>query len=429
MKCDSSPGPITSAVKKVHSDILCEYDTALQPGPVVDVTVELFVRRAKVVKTVCRGREGPLQRWTDRFLQWDPALYDNVQDIQLSSEEIWVPPIVSVSTLPWEREDDNQAEALPWPAVCHVRHDGAVTCSSAFDMGGACVVSFFYWPHTEASCAAFVGTDFRTDKNISVSFYNESAQAELSSYIPDSNWVVTEVKRESFTFSDDMNAMTYQFQLHARGALIMTSLLGPAVVLSLLMLVSFCLPAHSYCRLGLCCCSVFGTALASSLLFETLPPYNGPDPVIVKFYSGLLALSAIAIILPLIINIMVPQSRKTPVAPRWLYSFQSWLTNSLPGKIWLHLLFMTPHQSGDIPAPGQWEEDRSQDEPRQDDAPSYIRQREKYDGLGPHRIWSFASSFLNRSMFCLFLFTSVSFCLVLVHSMTMYEDVDFGYID
>lgn len=35
-----------------------------------------------------------LQHWTDEFLQWDPACFDNITQISLPAESIWVPDIL-----------------------------------------------------------------------------------------------------------------------------------------------------------------------------------------------------------------------------------------------------------------------------------------------------------------------------------------------
>lgn len=34
------------------------------------------------------------QHWTDEFLRWDPARFDNVTQISLPVESIWVPDIL-----------------------------------------------------------------------------------------------------------------------------------------------------------------------------------------------------------------------------------------------------------------------------------------------------------------------------------------------
>lgn len=34
------------------------------------------------------------QHWTDEFLQWDPAHFDNITQISLPAESIWVPDIL-----------------------------------------------------------------------------------------------------------------------------------------------------------------------------------------------------------------------------------------------------------------------------------------------------------------------------------------------
>lgn len=34
------------------------------------------------------------QHWTDEFLRWDPARFDNLTQISLPAESIWVPDIL-----------------------------------------------------------------------------------------------------------------------------------------------------------------------------------------------------------------------------------------------------------------------------------------------------------------------------------------------
>lgn len=34
------------------------------------------------------------QHWTDEFLRWDPARFDNLTQISLPVESIWVPDIL-----------------------------------------------------------------------------------------------------------------------------------------------------------------------------------------------------------------------------------------------------------------------------------------------------------------------------------------------
>lgn len=63
---------------------------------------------------------------------------------------------------------------------------------------------------------------------------------------------------------------------------------------------------------------------------------------LVTFYTGLLILSTIGTFMVLLLHIVVPKSTKPPEAPRWLYSFQTWLFHSKVGKLWLKILVLTP---------------------------------------------------------------------------------------
>lgn len=46
---------------------------------------------------------------------------------------------------------------------------------------------------------------------------------------------------------------------------------------------------------------------------------------------------------------------------------------------------------------------------------------------GPHKIWNFITSFLNRSMFVVFLTACIVLCFHLLHDVVMEEDTDILY--
>ncbi|XP_034250970.1 acetylcholine receptor subunit alpha-L1-like isoform X2 [Thrips palmi] len=417
------PPAASTARPRLRRDLLCQYDRQSAPRKFVNITTEVFVRRARVVHRTLEAEVLASLRWTDQFLTWDPAQYDGVQEVQISSNDIWIPPIVTYNTLPWFRDDD-RPQADFWPVLCSVSSNGNVRCTSGTEMGGSCEVSSFYWPHVQADCSSFIGPDFRLHKDISVMSVNESGQTEMSYYIPGNDWIVTTLEKRNFAFGPDpfmATALIYRIKLHSRGVNISAALIGPAVVLSLMLLGSFILPIKSFTRLGLCCCSTFGTVLASSLLFEYLEPYEDPSPLVVTFYTGLLILSAIATFMVLLVNIVVPKSTKPPEAPRWLYSFQTWLFHAEVGKLCLKALALSaPEQRGELPGVDNGRSEDNED-PNSEEAASPV-QMSAQRSPGPDRIWDFTASFLNRCVCIIFLLAFSVLGLYLAHAVTIYED-------
>ncbi|XP_026274067.1 acetylcholine receptor subunit alpha-L1 isoform X2 [Frankliniella occidentalis] len=419
--CPSGTTVARNGKARLHTDLLCGYDTKIQPERTMNISMDMYVRSATVVHRTLEMKVLLHLRWKDKFLAWDPLAYDGIKEIQLNSDKIWTPALAVISTLPWIREDGEAQKEL-WPAVCRVSSDGLVVCSGAPDVGGTCAVSFVHWPHVQALCATFIGSDARTIKNIMLN-YNGLSKNELSMYVPGNDWVITSCDRELYYEEDSANFL-YRVALHSRGTVLVTGLLGPAIALSFVLLGTFMLPPTSYVRLGLCCCGIFGTVLASTLLFESLPEYDGPDPVLAKFYSGLLLLSATATIMTLLLNIVVPLKSKPPVAPRWLYSFQTWLMRSVTGKIWLKILFMVPLQMTDNLADRVNNGLDNQENLQQSDDSSQLHEKPAPLNLGPQRIWEFFASFTNRCMFLIYLLSCLTLCLHLGYSLAVYWDID-----
>ncbi|XP_009070175.1 PREDICTED: 5-hydroxytryptamine receptor 3A-like, partial [Acanthisitta chloris] len=144
--------PSEPALRRLNHYLLAHYQKGTRPvrdwRTTTTVAIDLMVyailsvdEKNQVLTTYIWYR----QHWTDEFLRWDPAHFDNLTQISLPVESIWAPDILIN-----EFVDVGKPPHVPSP---NVSHHGEVQNLKPIQVMTACSLDIYNFPFDVQNCS------------------------------------------------------------------------------------------------------------------------------------------------------------------------------------------------------------------------------------------------------------------------------------
>lgn len=273
-----------------------------------------------------------LLQWFDPRLQWNPSEHQGVKDIRLPSHTIWKPDIVlenSASTEMFIRELDPHS-------LLRVFYSGEVTWIPFLFVKTFCPVDATFFPYDEQICPyTFISSLYpdevlriNPEDNITGPLHR-SAEWDIKSITPD------ESQQEAVYAEEHYTNYYFNVEMKRRTSFSKLVIIIPCVILTLLTLMMFILPAESGQRMDL------GLAIWTSLVLfllivnDVIPGSSerGRLPILGQCLIVMLILVSLSLTL-VIINTLW-QGKQFSQLPRWLQLLISCchiLPNTAPTK-------------------------------------------------------------------------------------------------
>uniref|UniRef100_A0A672V6M9 5-hydroxytryptamine receptor 3A n=1 Tax=Strigops habroptila TaxID=2489341 RepID=A0A672V6M9_STRHB len=222
------------------------------------------------------------QHWTDEFLRWDPARFDNLTQISLPMESIWVPDILIN-----EFVDVGKSPHVPY---VYVGHHGEVQNLKPIQVMTACSLDIYSFPFDVQNCSlTFTSwlhhSEFR-DINLSLWRQPELVKFDRSVFMNQGEWELLYVLTHFQEFS---------VVIRRRPLFYAVSLLLPSIFLMVMDIVGFYLPPNSGERVSFKITLLLGYSVFLIIVSDTLPATAVGTPLIGIYFVVCMALLVISL--------------------------------------------------------------------------------------------------------------------------------------
>uniref|UniRef100_A0A8K9X022 5-hydroxytryptamine receptor 3B n=1 Tax=Oncorhynchus mykiss TaxID=8022 RepID=A0A8K9X022_ONCMY len=176
------------------------------------------------------------------FLVWDPEEFDEITEISLPSEAIWVPDLIS------EFVDVGESPAIPYVYVNSsgmVKNNKPIQVVSACDLD--CTLTFRSWLHSVS------------EENLTLWRSAEDIANDQKSFMDDGEWELMSVPSHYWQLrldGRDYAHIQFNVLIRRRPLLYVVRLLIPSIFLMVVDVISFYLPHNSGTRTSRPTCSV-----------------------------------------------------------------------------------------------------------------------------------------------------------------------------
>jgi len=323
----TEPSPVNWR-EKLRSDLMTGYSKDVHPvknhmsSVKVDVGMALIHLDMDEMKSVLEVDCWMRLNWTDEYLVWDPAKYQNLTQIHFGSDEIWRPDIQLYNSADGSHVENYGATHYL------VFHTGVVLWVPPAKFRSFCKIDLRIWPHDLQSCKLKFGSWTSHGNQIDLGlFHNMSSVEQLNFYTANKEWQILTAtatrntnKYESVpeTYPD----VTFTFYLQRLSPSYKATIILPCMITMLLVVSSFLLPPSAGEKLTINAVS-FTVCVLYMIYFQmTLPNMSDHIPLIVLFYSNTGALVGIAMVLN-VACISLSRERRYSGPPKWMKHFFS----------------------------------------------------------------------------------------------------------
>lgn len=247
------------------------------------------------------------QKWNNPYLRWNPADYGGIQKILVDPKEIWVPDIVLENNADDEVVQAGHLEKFrSWVLL---KSDGNNTWLSPATFKSTCTLDVQFFPFDKQRCN-MVFRSLTSDISIldidTKTIHSENPEEDLRLTTSNGYWTLRsiEVRKGQYKRSRDQTfrEVDLSFFIGRRPTHFVVFSIVPCMIIGMLVLVSFFIPAESGERIGLCATILLAVSVYLLVVTEQLPEQSETLPLIGVYYIVImfeigLALAATVLVL------------------------------------------------------------------------------------------------------------------------------------
>uniref|UniRef100_H3BH03 5-hydroxytryptamine receptor 3A n=1 Tax=Latimeria chalumnae TaxID=7897 RepID=H3BH03_LATCH len=256
------------------------------------------------------------QRWMDEFLLWNPEEFDNVTQISVPTESIWVPDILIN-----EFVDVGKSPNIPY---VYVGHHGEVRNYKPIQVVTACSLDIYNFPFDVQNCSLTFTSWLHIIQDINISLWRSPEQVKFdkSVFMNQGEWellyVLTEYEAFSIDSKDSYAQMIFYVVIRRRPLFYTVSLLLPSIFLMVMDIVGFYLPPDSGERVSFKITLLLGYSVFLIIVSDTLPATAIGTPLIGVYFVVCMALLVISLTETILIVRLVHKQDLQPHVPDWV---------------------------------------------------------------------------------------------------------------
>ncbi|KAM7082776.1 5-hydroxytryptamine receptor 3A-like [Ciconia maguari] len=317
------PEPAEPALRRLSHYLLAHYQKGTRPvrdwRTTTNVAIDLMVyailsvdEKNQVLTTYIWYR----QHWTDEFLRWDPARFDNLTQISLPAESIWVPDILIN-----EFVDVGKSPHVPY---VYVGHHGEVQNLKPIQVMTACSLDIYNFPFDVQNCSLTFTSWLHHIRDINLSLWRqpELVKFDRSVFMNQGEWellyVLSRFQEFSVKSSDSYAEMKFYVVIRRRPLFYTVSLLLPSIFLMVMDIVGFYLPPNSGERVSFKITLLLGYSVFLIIVSDTLPATAVGTPLIGIYFVVCMALLVISLTETILIVRLVHKQDLQPHVPDWV---------------------------------------------------------------------------------------------------------------
>lgn len=232
------------------------------------------------------------QLWMDDYLVWDPTHFDQINEISLPVEAIWIPDIIIQEFI-----DIGNSPHLPY---VYVNASGVVKNYKPMQVVSACNLQVYAFPFDQQNCSFTFGSWMHTVNDVNLQFWRSLAEVEndTRAFLGDSEWELLSVPstyQRLQSEGDDYAQIQFNVVIRRRPLLHVVSLLLPSMFLMLVDVTSYFLPPNSSGRITFKSSTLLGYTVFRINLHNELAITALHTPLIGVFFAVCMALLVISL--------------------------------------------------------------------------------------------------------------------------------------
>ncbi|XP_067042586.1 neuronal acetylcholine receptor subunit beta-3-like [Acropora muricata] len=246
------------------------------------------------------------QVWYNPFLQWEASDYGGITQIFVEPKKVWVPDVVLENNA-----DDLVVQAghlEKFRTYVIVKNNGKNTWMSPATFKSSCQLDVQYFPFDKQKCnMSFrsLTSDRRMLDITTMEIKSDDPQKDLKLSSSNGYWTLRSIaidnvqtQKEGQEFSE----VVVSFFIGRRPLFFVLFSIVPCMIIGLLILVSFFIPAETGERIGLCATILLAVSVYLLVVTEQLPEQSVTLPLIGVYYTVImfeigLALAATVLVL------------------------------------------------------------------------------------------------------------------------------------
>ncbi|XP_061870120.1 5-hydroxytryptamine receptor 3A-like [Colius striatus] len=315
--------PPEPTLRRLSQHLLAHYQKGTRPvqdwRTTTNVAIDLMVyailsvdEKNQVLTTYIWYR----QHWTDEFLRWDPASFDNLTQISLPVESIWVPDILIN-----EFVDVGKSPHVPY---VYVSHHGEVQNLKPIQVMTACSLDIYNFPFDVQNCSLTFTSWLHHIRDLNLSLWRqpELVKFDRSVFMNQGEWellyVLSCFQEFSVKSSDSYAEMKFYVVIRRRPLFYTVSLLLPSIFLMVMDIIGFYLPPNSGERVSFKITLLLGYSVFLIIVSDTLPATAVGTPLIGIYFVVCMALLVISLTETILIVRLVHKQDLQPHVPEWV---------------------------------------------------------------------------------------------------------------
>nr|XP_006817448.1 PREDICTED: neuronal acetylcholine receptor subunit alpha-6-like [Saccoglossus kowalevskii] len=204
--------------------------------------------------------------WSDHRLKWDPDKYDNTKYLRIPENVIWIPDIYNFNGV----GDDSSRFA----GNALVKYDGKIYVEEARILKTMCRMDMTYFPYDIHRCNIKFGSWSYTEDLLTMKIGND---IDFHDFMKNGEWELLDVSShtnphevtnyDGKTFTDVVFSLVFR----RKSSFFTVNFVAPSVIVSLLTILSFCLPPNNPEKVNLCVTIVLGLIVFTLVLVNVIP--------------------------------------------------------------------------------------------------------------------------------------------------------------
>ncbi|XP_033120698.1 neuronal acetylcholine receptor subunit alpha-10-like [Anneissia japonica] len=307
--------------KRLLRDIMANYSSVVRPVNNVkdNVTVKFGVAINQIIDMDEKHQIITINvwirmQWTDDNFYWNASHYGESGVLTLPPASVWKPDIVLYTNV------DSGFNGMMETSVS-AYSNGIVVWNAPAIYRSTCKIDVRYFPFDEQMCVLKFGSwayhGFQLD------IVNRSIAGDISTFIDNGEWILIgmPVKRNVYYYnccSEPYPTVEFTMIIRRRPLFYLFNLLIPCMLITMLTLLDFYLPAEAGEKVTLAITILLALTVFLLLVAETMPPTSETVPLIGQYFAAsifLVSVSTVMTVYVLHIHYRLPGTK--PV-PRWM---------------------------------------------------------------------------------------------------------------
>ncbi|XP_005093258.2 neuronal acetylcholine receptor subunit beta-4 [Aplysia californica] len=253
--------------------------------------------------------------WEDEFLRWNKSDYGGVEEITVSQSAVWLPDILVENTA------QNFAEIGSDSILVSIKDDGHLSWEPGILTKTICEVNIGKYPFDYQKCEIKFLTWMHTNKTLDVQPGSELVS--LDACIPNGEWDIKSAVARPYFYPSTYKIGTahtgvkFVIELMRKRTFYVLNTIVPVVMLSLLNVLVFLLPASSGEKMALAVTVLLSFTVYLSIISEVMPKTSESISILAVYLTSLLSLSTMSVLSSGVVMNMIHQDTDKPV-PRFL---------------------------------------------------------------------------------------------------------------